>query len=57
MKRELKRRKGEVLWQWCVRLANGNKDFEDILREVSKVSYIEGINTEREMQRKWRGWQ
>ena len=57
MKRELKRRKGEVLWQWCVRLANGNKDFEDILREVSKESYIEGINTEREMQRKWRGWQ
>lgn len=64
MKRGLNKRKDERLCDWCDRLAAAmmvrmpdHEELRDILGEVSKQSYIEGVNTERELQRKWRGWE
>lgn len=51
MRRELKIMKGERLCDWCDRIAEfyanrrmDRETFRDIIGDVSKESYIEGVN-------------
>lgn len=64
MKRSLQRRKGELLHKWLDRMTeeillqcsdwdNYRPILRDMLGEISKESYIEGVNTERELEKKY----
>ena len=53
-KKEYKKKKSENLSQWCERIAamccgRSLEDVLDMIIEVSKTSYFEGIDTERQM--------
>ena len=53
-KKEYKKKKSENLEQWCERIAamccgRSLEDVLDMIREVSKTSYFEGIEDERKM--------
>lgn len=57
MKKEYKKQKGENLAQWCERIAAACQgrsltEVHEMISEVSKTSYIEGANAEREVSRK-----
>ena len=58
MKKEYKKQKGENLAQWCERIAAACQgrsltEVHEMISEVSKTSYIEGVNAEREVSRKY----
>lgn len=58
MKKEYKKQKGENLAQWCERIAaacqgRSLKEVHEMIREVSIVSYTEGVNVERELHKKY----
>lgn len=60
MKKIFKKRKTETLSEWIDRIYISCQELEaielhDILSEVSKVSYIEGVQTERELNKKYGG--
>ena len=53
-KKEYKKKNSENLAQWCERIAamccgRSLEDVLDMIIEVSKTSYFEGIDTERQM--------
>ena len=57
MKKEYKKQKGENLAQWCERIAAACQgrsltEVHEMISEVSKISYIEGVHAEREVSRK-----
>ena len=57
MKKEYKKQKGENLAQWCERIAAACQgrsltEVHEMISEVSKTSYIEGVNDEREVGKK-----
>lgn len=61
MRKELRLKDGEPLCDWCERIADyydthmlNSKTFRDILREVSKLSYIKGSNAVTEILNKHR---
>ena len=64
MKRNLQRRKDEPLHKWldrvtedilchCTDMENYRPILRDILGEVSKNSYISGVQTEQELEKKY----
>lgn len=64
MKRNLQRRKGEPLHKWLDRMTeeillqcsdwnNYRPILRDMLGEISKESYIEGVKTEQELEKKY----
>jgi hypothetical protein len=58
MKKEYKKQKGENLAQWCERIAaacqgRSLSEVHEMISEVSKTSYIEGVNTERAISKKY----
>lgn len=58
MKKEYKKRKDENLAQWVDRLAPACQgrsltEVHEMLSELSKTSYIEGCNVERELHKKY----
>lgn len=64
MKRSPQRRKGEPLHRWLDRMTeeillqrsdwdNYRPKLRDMLGEISKESYIEGLKTERELEKKY----
>ena len=56
MKKKLQIRKDEPLYEWCNRIACELKMTEEqreALSEVSKQSYIKGVNTEHEISKKY----
>jgi hypothetical protein len=64
MKRSLQRHKGEPLHKWLDRMTeeillqcsdwdNYRPILRDMLGEISKESYIEGVTTERELEKKY----
>ena len=64
MKRSLQRRKGEPLHKWLDRMTeeillqcsdwnNYRPILRDMLGEISKESYIEGVITEQELEKKY----
>ena len=64
MKRNLQRRKDEPLHKWldrvtedilfhCSDMDNYRPVLRDILGEISKKSYIEGVHTEQEIEKKY----
>ena len=60
MKKEYKKQKDENLAQWCERIAaacQGRSLTEvlEMIREVCKTSYIEGVHAEREVSAKFGG--
>ena len=60
MKKQFKKRKTETLAEWIDRIYISCYElepieFHDILSEVSKTSYIEGVLTERELNKKYGG--
>ena len=60
MKNEYKKQKGENLAQWCERIAaacqgRSLEEVHEMIREVSKTSYIEGVRAEREVSAKFGG--
>ena len=55
MERRLEKGKDEPLYKWCNRIADELKmDYKqrDALSQVSKQSYIEGVNAERAIRKK-----
>lgn len=55
MERRLEKGKDEPLYKWCKRIADElgmNIKQRNALSEVSKQSYIEGVNAERAMRKK-----
>ena len=60
MKKEYKKQKGENLAQWCERIAaacqgRSLSEAHEMISEVSKTSYIEGVQAEREVSAKFGG--
>lgn len=58
MKKEYKKQKGENLAQWCERIAaacqgRSLQEVHEMISEVSKTSYIESANAEREISKKY----
>lgn len=64
MKRSLQRKKEEPLHKWLDRVTedilfhcgdwdNYRPELRDILGEISKESYIEGVQTERKLEKKY----
>ena len=58
MKKEYRKQKGETLAQWCERIAaacqgRSLKEVHEMISEVSKTSYFEGIDAEREISKKY----
>lgn len=56
MERRLAKGKDEPLYKWCNRIADAlgmNEKQRDALSEVRKQSYIEGVNAERAMRKKF----
>lgn len=56
MERRLAKGKDEPLYKWCKRIADElgmNEKQRDALSEVRKQSYIEGVNAERAMRKKF----
>ena len=58
MKKEYKKHKGENLAQWCERIAaacqgRSLSEVHEMISEVSKTSYIEGVHAEREINAKY----
>jgi hypothetical protein len=58
MKKEYKKQKGENLAQWCERIAAACQgrslaEVHEMISEVSKTSYIEGVHAEREINKKY----
>lgn len=58
MKKEYKKRKGENLAQWCERIAAACQgrpleEVHEMISEVSKTSYIAGVQAEREISAKY----
>ena len=52
------KRKDENLAQWCERIAaacqgRSLQEVHEMVSEVSKTSYIEGVNAEREISKKY----
>ena len=59
MKKEYKKRKGENLAQWCERIAAACQgrslaEVHEMISEVSKTSYFEGVYAERDINAKFR---
>ena len=57
-KKEYQKRKDENLAQWCERIAamccgRSLNDVHEMISEVSKTSYIEGVHAEREVNKKF----
>jgi len=57
MKKEYKKQKGENLAQWCERIAAACQgrsltEVHEMISEVSKTSYTEGVHAEREVGKK-----
>ena len=55
MERRLEKGKDEPLYKWCKRIADElgmNEKQRNALFEVSKQSYIEGVNAERKIRKK-----
>ena len=60
MKKEYKKQKGENLARWCERIAaacqgRSLEEVHEMISEVSKTSYIEGVRSEREVSAKFGG--
>ena len=60
MMKEYKKQKGENLAQWCERIAaacqgRSLSEVHEMISEVSKTSYIEGVHAEREVSAKFGG--
>lgn len=60
MKKEYKKQKGENLAQWVERIAaacqgRSLSEVHEMISEVSKTSYIEGVHAEREVSAKFGG--
>lgn len=58
MKKEYRKRKDENLAQWVERIAaacqgRSLKEVHEMISEVSKTSYFEGIEAEREIHKKY----
>ena len=58
MKKEYRKQKGETLAQWCERIAaacqgRSLSEVHEMISEVSKTSYFEGIDAEREISKKY----
>ena len=56
MKKKLQIRNDEPLHEWCNRIADElqmTAEQREALSEVSKQSYIKGVNTERELSKKY----
>lgn len=58
MKKEYKKQKGENLAQWCERIAaacqgRSLKEVHEMISDVSKTSYIEGVNAERAIHKRF----
>ena len=58
MKKEYRKRKGENLAQWCERIAAACQgrpleEVHEMISEVSKTSYIAGVQAERELNKKY----
>ena len=58
MKKEYKKQKGENLARWCERIAaacqgRSLEEVHEMISEVSKTSYIEGVHAEREISKKY----
>lgn len=64
MKRTLRRRKDEPLYKWldrvteyilsiCINMDHYRQELRDILGEISKESYIEGVHTEQKLEKKY----
>ena len=58
MKKEYRKQKGENLAQWCERIAAACQgrpleEVHEMISEVSKTSYIEGVHAEREINAKF----
>ena len=59
-KKEYQKRKDENLARWCERIAamccgRSLNDLLEMISEVSKTSYIEGVHAEREVSAKFGG--
>ena len=57
--KEYRKKKGENLAQWCERIAvscqgRSLSEVHEMISEVSKTSYIEGVLAEREISKKYR---
>ncbi len=57
-KKEYQKRKDENLAQWCERIAamccgRSLAEVHEMISEVSKISYIEGVHAEREVNKKF----
>ena len=60
MKKEYKKQKGENLARWVERIAAACQgrsltEVHEMISEVSKTSYIEGVHAEREINAKFGG--
>lgn len=56
MNKKLQIRKDERLYEWCNRIADElqmTAEQREALYEVSKRAYIKGVNTERELSKKY----
>lgn len=56
MNKRLQKQKDEPLYQWCNRIADElkmNEQQRDALKNVSKESWIVGVNAERELRKKY----
>ena len=58
MKKEYKKQKGENLARWCERIAaacqgRSLEEVHEMISEVSKISYIEGVHAEQEISKKY----
>jgi hypothetical protein len=56
MNKRLQIRKDEPLYEWCKRIADElqmTAEQREALSEVSKQSYIKGVNTECELSKKY----
>ncbi len=56
MERRLAKCKDEPLYKWCERIADElgmNEKQRDALSEVSKQSYIDGVNAEQAIRKKF----
>ena len=58
MKKEYKKQKGENLARWVERIAAACQgrsltEVHEMISEVSKTSYIEGVHAEREINKKY----
>ena len=58
-KKEYQKRKDENLTRWCERIAamccgRSLAEVHEMISEVSKTSYIDGVHTEREINAKYK---